>query len=202
MQYVVRPFPRAAKAEPKIEPLHAGPIAATPLRCDPAADLERVLRVTYLTSDGQSLWFTHPALKTATERAIALTTLAWPQPGKPGVSAIAHAVEEGVRCVREGLSRGEDSYNIIVRNYLRSLGNVAEAVSSTHAIGCKGGRQVDEYDANSWDFVAWANSGRFDEVRFVPRAERNDHMVNGTYWQFICRVSDSRTVGRLIDPHR
>lgn len=200
MQYVVRPFPRAVKAEPKIEAVTAGPIASTPLKCDPVADLERVLQATYLTSDAHSLWFAQPNLKVFTERAIALTTLAWPRPGDPCVSAIAHAVEEGVRGVREGLNKGEDGYQSIMHNYLRALSTVAAAVSGTHAIGCKSGRQMDEYDTNTWNFLAWANSGKFDEIRFVPREEPNEHMVRGTYWQFISRISDVRTFGRLAPP--
>lgn len=199
MQFVVRHFPRPVKAVPKVETVHAAPIATVPVRCNPSADLERVLQAAYLTSDGESLWFTQPHLKQATERAIALASLAWPQPGMPGVSAVAHAIEEGVRSVREGLDRGEDSYNMIMRNYMRCLGNVAMAVSGTHAIGCKAGRQMDEYDANTWDFLGWANGGRFDEIRFVPREAASELVVKGTYWAFICRISDVRTVGRLMD---
>lgn len=199
--FAMKPFRlvRAVKAPP--EPIKAGLKAPLPLENSPCADLDRVLAEAYMAQDARALWITHPGLRQSTERTLEMLSLRWPLPTDHSRSACASAIVEGFTAVKKGIGEGQDTYDLVLRNFLRGLLTVADAVTRMTAVGMKAGRPIEQYDPNNWNFVAWANEGRFDEVQFVPRETFSQVDERGTRWKFICQVADSRTVG-LVDLHK
>lgn len=198
--FAVRPIRLVQKA-PAPAPIQAGLRSPAPLESNPAEDLDRVLAEAFMTLDARALWITHPKLRQCSERTLAMLSLQWPLPADHSKSACAAAIIEGMHRVKKGFEEGQDTYDLVLRNFLKGLQSVADAVSRMKAVGLKGGRVVEQYDANNWNFVSWANSGNFDEVHFVPLDAVSQVDERGTRWKFICQVADSRTVG-LVDLHK
>jgi len=198
--FAVRPIRLVQKATVPA-PIRASLRSQVPLESNPVDDLDRLLAEAFMTQDARALWITHPNLRQCSERTLAMLSLQWPLPADHAKSACASGIIEGIHTVKQGLEEGQDTYDLVLRNFLRGLLSVADAVSRMKAVGLKAGRVVEQYDSNNWNFVAWANAGLFDEVNFVPRDSVSQVDERGTRWKFICQVADSRTVG-LVDLHK
>ena len=163
--------------------------------------LEQILRESQLTQDARAIWLAYPQLQSAAEKTVDMLSLAWPYAGDASKSAIVEAIVAALTRVRQGLTQRENTTPMVVRNFLSGLATVADDVMRTQAWGYLGGRPVEQYAHDDWNFVQWAHSGRFDEVRFYAGAEVPRSDLNGARLKYLCNVADSRAVG-LVELHK
>lgn len=164
-----------------------------PFAIAPGRQLTEYLRSCGLEQDAKQL-FLLPNLRAAAEKAVELLAC-WPAPEAAGSTACMEAVTAAIGNVQKSLKENQSTQSDVVGAFLAGLSQAADAAVYLQAWGYKGGRPIEQYHHEAWNFPAWAHGGGFDEIRFYARKEVRRSDKRGNRLKFVCLIAASRDIG-------